>query len=176
MIRLMKLLRYNVAMSLDGFIARADGSYDWIPEDPGVDFAALFAEFDAFIMGRKTWELVQSLEGKNPVKDKRIFVISTTLPDPGIPGAEVIRESIGERVRALKAAAKKDLWLFGGGTLFRSLLDAGLVDRVEVSVIPILLGGGIKLLPDGQTHALRLLSSHTLPNGIVQQVYAVAGG
>ncbi len=173
MIWLMKLLRYNVAMSLDGFIARADGSYDWIPEDPGVDFVALFAEFEYFVMGRKTWELVQSLGDKNPVKGRAVFVISTTLPPSDIPGVEVVRESIPERIRALKAGAVKDVWLFGGGTLFRSLLDAGLVDRVEVSVIPTLLGGGIKLVPDGKAQSLRLVSSHSLPNGILQLVYAV---
>lgn len=170
----MKLLRYNVAMSLDGFIARADGSYDWIPEDPGVDFVALFAQFESFVMGRKTWELVQSLGEKNPVKGRRVFVISTTLPGPGIPGVEVVRNAIPEKIRALKAGAEKDIWLFGGASLFRFLLDEGLVDRVEVSVIPILLGGGISMAPAGPSHALRLLSSEALPNGILQLVYATS--
>jgi dihydrofolate reductase len=168
-----KLLRYNVAMSLDGFIARADGSYDWIPEDPGVDFAALFAEFSGFVMGRKTWEVAQALGPKNPLLGRTVSVVSTTLPEPGIPGVVVVREKIPERVRALKAAAEKDLWLFGGPTLFRFLLDAGLVDRVEVSVIPVLLGGGIRLVPEGSSRPLRLLSSLALPNGILQLVYGV---
>ncbi len=168
----MKLLRYNVAMSLDGFIAGPKGEYDWIPEDPGVDFAALFAEFDGFVMGRKTFELVQSLGDKNPTLGRSILVISTTLSQPETPGIEVACDNISERIRTQKAATEKDLWLFGGATLFRYLLDEGLVDRVEVSVIPILLGGGIRLIPDGRTHALYLVSSHALPNGILQLVYS----
>ena len=169
----MNLLRYNVAMSLDGFIAGPDGEYDWIPADPGVDFVALFSEFDAFIMGRKTFDMVQALGEQNPTKGRSILVVSHTLPRPDIPGVEVVREVLPERIRAWKAAARKDLWLFGGASLFRHLLDLGLVDRVEVSVIPILLGRGIRLVPDGAAQALQLLSHQALPNGILQLVYAV---
>src|ERR1044071_1194488 len=134
----MGLLRYNVAMSLDGFIAGQEGEYDWIPEDPGVDFAALFAEFEHFVMGRRTFEAVQAMGDLNPVKGRAVHVVSATMADPGVPGVEVVRTAIPHRVRELKAASAKDLWLFGGGSLFRYLLDEGLVDRVEVSVIPIL--------------------------------------
>lgn len=171
----MKQLRYNVAMSLDGFIAGPKGDYDWIPEDPGVDFEALFAEFDSFIMGRKTFDMVQALGAANPTQGRSVLVVSHSLPQPGIPGVEVVRDAIPQRIRALKAAAQKDVWLFGGAQLFRYLLDEGLVDRVEVSVIPILLGGGIRLVPDGRAHLLQLLSSQALPNGILQLVYAAPG-
>ncbi len=160
-------------MSLDGFIAGPNGEYDWIPEDPGVDFVALFAEFDSFVMGRKTYELVQALGDDNPTKGRAILVVSHTLPQPDIPGIEVVREAVPERIRTKKLNPKKDIWLFGGGTLFRYLLDQGLVDRVEVSVIPILLGSGIRLVPDGRAHDLRLLRSEALANGILQLVYAV---
>ncbi|GLH74869.1 hypothetical protein GETHLI_33710 [Geothrix limicola] len=170
----MKLLRYNVAMSLDGFIAGPNGEYDWIPEDPGVDFEALFAEFDAFVMGRKTFEVVLAQGEANPTRGRPVLVVSRTLPPTDLPGVQIVREAIPERVRALKSAVQKDVWLFGGAQLFRLLLDEGLVDRVEVSVIPILLGGGIRLLPEGRAQVLNLLSSQALPNGILQLVYAVA--
>lgn len=169
----MPLLRYNVAMSLDGFIARADGSYDWIPADPGVDFVALFAEFDHFVMGRRTFEVVQALGEQDPTRGRSILVASRTLPPSAIPGVAVVETGLAERICALKAAPGKDLWLFGGASLFRDLLDQGLVDRVEVSVIPILLGGGIRLIPEGCSHPLQLIRHEALPNGILQLVYKV---
>lgn len=169
----MPLLRYNVTMSLDGFIARADGSYDWLPAEPGVDFAALFAEFDHFIMGRRTFEVVQAQGEQDPTRGRSILVASRTLPPSVIPGVEVVGTGLAERIRALKAAPGKDLWLFGGASLFRDLLDQGLVDRVEVSVIPILLGGGIRLIPEGRSHPLQLVHHEALFNGILQLVYKV---
>jgi dihydrofolate reductase len=167
----MQLLRYNVAMSLDGYIAREDGSYYWIPRDPGVDFPALYAQFDSFVLGRKTFELVQGLGPDNPTKDRSVLVVSKTLPDPGVPGVEILREAVIERIRAQKANAAKDVWLFVGAHLFRYLLDEGLVDRIEVSVIPILLSGGIPLIPEGRSQRLRLVSSEALSTGVVQLVY-----
>jgi dihydrofolate reductase len=74
----------------------------------------------------------------------------------------------------LKDASGKDIWLFGGGTTFRSLLDAGLVDRVDVSIIPVLLGGGIPLVPEGRRWPLRFKDSRTFPSGIVSLAYLTA--
>src|SRR5688572_23783735 len=79
-------------------------------------------------------------------------------------------------VSALKAKPGRDIWLFGGGILFRSLLDAGLVDTVEVAVIPVLLGAGVPLLPPGATRKLVLADQKTLPSGIVALSYSVPGG
>jgi dihydrofolate reductase len=77
-------------------------------------------------------------------------------------------------VRALKAKPGKDIWLFGGGELFRSLLDANLVDTVEVAVMPILLSQGIPLLaPGARSPSLRLSESKTLPSGTVLLTYAL---
>ncbi len=78
---------------------------------------------------------------------------------------------------ALKAKPGRDIWLYGGGALFRSLLDAGLVDTVEVAVVPVLLGAGVPLLPPGDAAKLVLADQKTLPaSGIVALAYSVPGG
>jgi dihydrofolate reductase len=78
-----------------------------------------------------------------------------------------------EDLKNLKAEAGKDIWLFGGGRLFRSLMDAGLVDAVEVTVMPVLLGNGVPLLAEGHRIGLRLQESTALPSGILMVKYAV---
>jgi dihydrofolate reductase len=169
-------LRYQVAASLDGFIAGPNGEYDWIVMDPAVDFAALFREFDTAVMGRKTYDgmTAQGSDGAMPGLDVAIF--SRTLPATTRPGVRIFNDDPREIVAALKAKPGRDIWLFGGGSLFRSLLDAGLVDTVEVAVVPVLLGAGVPLLPPGATTKLVLADQKTLPSGIVMLAYSVPGG
>jgi dihydrofolate reductase len=168
----MRRLRYNVAMSLDGCIAGPQGEFDWIVEDRTIDFDALFAEFDTLLMGRKTFEVMQAQGPGGPASRMRTIVVSSTLRPADHPGVSIIRDGVAEKVDALKASPGKDIWLFGGGTLFRGLLDAGLVDTVEVAVMPVLLGGGIPFLQPGQRiPGLRLTGSRSLPSGIVMLAY-----
>jgi hypothetical protein len=89
----------------------------------------------------------------------------------------ILNDDPAEIVSALKRKPGRDIWLFGGGGLFRSLLDAGVVDTVELAVIPVLLGSGIPLLPPGATTKLKLSHQKTLPvSGIVVLSYSVPGG
>lgn len=173
----MRRLRYNVAASLDGFIAGPNGEYDWIVADATIDFAALFAEFDTFVMGRRTYEAILAQGAQSPLAGRRVVVVSRTFRQADHPGVTVVAGDVADAVAALKAEAGKDIWLFGGGVLFRDLLDAGLVDSVEVAVMPILLGRGIPLLPEGRrSPPLSLASSRILPSGIVMLSYAIANG
>ncbi|MDD5541945.1 MAG: dihydrofolate reductase family protein [Acidobacteriia bacterium] len=170
-------LRYQVAVSLDGFIAASNGEYDWIVMDPSIDFAALFKEFDTAVMGRRTYEVLsaQGRHGAMPGLD--VVVFSRTLPAAAYPGVRILNDDPREIVAALKAKPGRDIWLYGGGVLFRSLLDAGLVDTVEVAVIPVLLGAGVPLLPPGAATKLVLADQKKLPaSGIVVLAYSVPGG
>lgn len=172
-----RLVRYQVAVSLDGFIAGPNGECDWIVMDPAVDFAALYKEFDTVIMGRKTYEAANAQGGGGAMPGMEVVVFSRTLPPVTKKGFRIVKDDPRDVVAALKAQPGRDIWLFGGGELFRSLLTAGLVDSVEVGVMPVLLGSGIPLLPPGATTKLKLTDQVTLrASGIVGLSYAIPGG
>ncbi len=172
-----KLVRYQVAVSLDGFIAGSSGEYDWIVMDPAIDFDALYKEFDTVIMGRKTYELTTAQGGHGAMPGMEVVVFSRTLRPATYPGVRIVNDDPRDVVKALKARPGRDIWLFGGGELFRSLLTAGVVDTVEVAVMPVLLGSGIPLLPPGATTKLKLADQKTLPaSGIVVLSYSIVGG
>jgi dihydrofolate reductase len=170
-----RLLRYQVAVSLDGFIAGSTGDYDWIVMDPAIDFDALYDEFDTIVMGRKTYEVTSALGGGSRPGIETI-VFSRTLPPSRGRGLQVTNEDPAEVVAGLKARSGRDIWLFGGGELFRALLDAGHVDAVEVALMPVMLGEGVPLLPPGGSAGLKLVDHRVLPNsGIVVLSYSVTG-
>jgi dihydrofolate reductase len=172
----MRRLRYNVAMSLDGFIADPHGGYDWIIMDDAIDVAAIFREFDGFVMGRKTFEVTAQTGFMQMFGESEVIVFSTTLKEPPARGVKIVSDSPADTVRALKSRPGKDIWLFGGGQLFRTLVDADLVDSVEVAVMPVLLSRGIPILPPGgQMRNLKLEKCETLPkSGIVMLSYSIS--
>lgn len=170
----MRELVYSVATSLDGFIAGPNGEFDWIIPDPTIDFGEIFGQFDTAVMGRRTYEAMLR-EGRSAKElGMKTFVVSSTLDPARHPDVTVIAADLEKTVAELKHKSGKAIWLFGGGATFRSLLDAGLVDRVEVSVIPVLLGDGVPLVPAGPRCQLQFRDSRTFPSGIVSLTYGVA--
>ena len=173
----MRQIRYGVAMSLDGYIADADGGFDWIVMDPDIDFAAMMSRYDTLLMGRRTYEVTQAMGGGggDAMPGVRTVVVSRTLQQRDHPDVTVVSENWEDTVRELREKPGKDIWLFGGGVLFATMLDAGLVDGLDIGVIPVLLGGGIPFLKPPAKRAKLELRSHKLypTSGIMSLEYDV---
>jgi dihydrofolate reductase len=168
----MRRVRYQVACSLDGFIATGDGGFDWIVMDPDIDFAALQREFDTLVMGRRTYQVARgSLPGM------KVIVCSRSLSQPDNPGVTIVANGLRDAMDELRREPGRDIWLYGGGELFRSLLELDCVDTVEPAIIPVLLGGGRPFLPPPPLRrSLRYRQQRVYPkSGIVLLEYDVAG-
>jgi dihydrofolate reductase len=159
----MRKIRYQVACSLDGYIAGPNDEYDWIVMDPEIDFEALFDQFDTLLMGRRTFEVT----GGGPSTGMKKLVFSQSLRQEDHPGVTIVSNQVKETLDTLRGQAGKDIWLYGGGELFRSLLELGCVDTVEPAIIPVVLGSGRPMLPS--TSARRRLSL------LEQRVYKKSG-
>ena len=167
----MRRIRYSVAASLDGFIAGPKGEFDWIIMDPEIDFEAFYKQFDTVLMGRRSFEAAGSGAWGHGMKT---MVISRTLRQQDHPDVTIVADNVQQTLTALRKEPGKDIWLFGGGLLFRTLLEMGLVDTVEVALIPVLLGEGIPLLPPPFRQAKLKLTGHKIcKSGIVGLEYSV---
>jgi dihydrofolate reductase len=171
----MKRVRYSVAMSLDGYIAGPQGESDWIVMDPEIDFQGLFTSFDTILLGRKTYEATRQPGSEAGMPGMQTYVFSRTLRQEDCPGV-IVSDDPQVILTELRAQGGKDIWLFGGGSLFQSLLQLGLVDAVEVAIMPVLLGNGVPLLPPPASLAKLTLIGHRVyeTTGTVSLEYAVA--
>ncbi|WP_395450506.1 dihydrofolate reductase family protein [Aminobacter sp. UC22_36] len=168
---------YMFAMSLDGFIAREDGTFDWLdkfPPDDDYDFSAFMASLSGIVMGRATYDVVRRHEAWAYAKYPCLIATSRRLED--LPeNAEAMAGTPAEMLANLRArGATGRIWLFGGGDLARQFMDAGLLDTLEVGTIPIILGSGLQAFGGKQADRwLDLAFAKPLANGAVHAQYRV---
>ncbi|MDQ8045581.1 MAG: dihydrofolate reductase family protein [Patulibacter sp.] len=169
-------IRVFIACSLDGFIAGEDGDLSWLPPfTPGQDYgyAEHMAQTAAILMGRASYDAVRQFDGPWPYEDTPVYV-ATSRP-LGEPAAPTVKAVAGDPVD-LVAAVQADIGDGGiyvdGGALIRSLLDAGLVDEMIVTVVPVILGRGAPLFAGTAVrHALTLVHAEAFDDGLVQLRY-----
>ncbi|MCI0705123.1 MAG: dihydrofolate reductase family protein [Planctomycetia bacterium] len=171
----MRTVTYGAACSLDLFIARPDGSADWLvwSDDVNQFMAEFWPTIDTIVLGRKTYEvMLKSGGGEGEMPGVRSYVFSRTLKE--VKGATLISEDAGEFVRKLKQQPGKGICVMGGGELAKSLFEADVIDEYGLNIHPVLLGSGIPLLPPiGRQINLELISSKSIAGGCVLATYRV---
>ncbi len=167
-----------VGMSLDGFIAGPEDELDWLermggtPEDNG--YAAFFASVDALLIGRRTWEVVSGFSAW-PYEGKPVFVL-TGRPATGGHGERFVGGDPGQVLAALQVEGFGMVYVDGGRTVSQ-FLARGLLDALTVSILPVVIGSGIRLFQDaGPERWLELSASRVFGSGMVQLRYALPRG
>lgn len=166
----------HIAMSLDGKIARPDGSFDWLEPYPPQEFGIepFLAGVDAIVMGRATYDVIRGF-GEWPHPGKPTFVItSRPLVDPP-PGVEARRADFPALAAELEGRGCRCVWVEGGGQVIRGMIAAGKLDVLEMAVLPLVLGEGIPLFPAGTPGlGLRLVKCEPRTGGALHVVYEAA--
>ena len=164
-----------VGASLDGFIARLDGTFDFLPENPEPHgFDEFFATVDAMLMGRKTYETALAFEGW-PYGSKPVFVLSTR-PLASAPAGALVEHVSGMPQEIMDTLAKRGIQhvYVDGGQTVQDFLRAGVIDRITITRVPVLIGSGISIFGAlGHDIRLRHIMTRHFPSGLVQSEYAV---
>jgi dihydrofolate reductase len=169
-------VRVFIASSVDGFIAGENNDLSWLPPpQPNGDdlgFSALLSEVGALLMGRATYDVVAAFDGEWPYGSRPVLVATHRSLSAKVSSVRAVSGSIDALVRdALSAADGRDVYL-DGGALIRSALDAGLVDEMVVTQIPVILGRGHALFAGcASRHRLELVECTARSGGLVQCRY-----
>lgn len=177
-------VRVFMATSLDGFIEGPDGDLSWLPEpEPGDDprepppdygYHAFIAQIGAMLMGRNSYDFVAGYDGPWPYGEMPMLVATHRELEPAQPSVRAVSGTIAELVAEARAAAgDRDVYV-DGGDLVRQALDAGFVESIVLTVVPVILGSGTPLFTGAQRRQLRLVGCERFDDaGLVQLSYSV---
>ena len=175
----MRRVVLGLGISLDGYIARPDGAVDFLFMPKGYSMADFFHTVDTAVMGRKTFEVAQTMGGVGGHGPKMTFYVFSRSQKPGRrEGVTFVDQSPVELIAELCQSPskgkteQKDIWLMGGGELVRDFLKADLVDEMHIGVVPVLLGDGIPLFPCGfPQREFALLENKSYSQGFIALKY-----
>jgi dihydrofolate reductase len=173
----------SIATSADGFIARPDGSVDWLdrPRPKGnYGMGAFYESIDTILWGRKTCDMALAFQEKGVAGSAfdtgvKNYVFTRTRPLSRAPkGVEFVSEPIKAFAARLRAGEGKDIWMMGGAGIIGSFLDEGEIDEFIINIVPVMIGEGIPLIaPRHRTVPLKLVACTEFPDGVVKLHYAV---
>jgi dihydrofolate reductase len=168
-------VRGFIAMSLDGFIADAGGGVDWLKPFEAVDYGygAFISTISTVVLGRSTYDQIASFGAAWPYEGKRGIVVTSRPLSHSHPGVQSWSEGVEGLAAHLRATDQGDAWVVGGAKLQAAFIALGALDRLDLFVIPVLLGDGVPLFPkmQGQPRGLVLRSADTLGLGMVRLAY-----
>lgn len=167
-----------VGTSLDGYLARPDGAYDFLPADGGEPhgYEEFFASVDALIIGRNTYEVVLAIDPW-PYATKPVFVLSSK-PLETTPAGAVVERMSGAPEDVVSSLARRGFQhvYVDGGLTIQSFLRAGLIQRMTITRVPVLVGRGIPLFgPTERDIMLRHVATQQYATGLVKSEYEVMG-
>jgi len=183
MIRKRKIIVY-IATSADGFIARSDGSVDWLdrPSPKGhYGMGTFYKSIDTILWGRKTCDTALDFQKKGvpgsafDTRVKNYVFTRGPLPPASPAGVEFVNEPIKAFTSRLRKKKGKDIWMMGGAGIIASFLDEGEIDEFMIHMIPTFIGQGIPLIaPARRTVPLKLVSCQNFSDGVIKLHYLVA--
>lgn len=174
----MKKIKLYIAASLDGYIARSDGELDWLlkyPMPTGTEYGYkdLMDSIDVVIMGGRTYREMLYMDSDWPYKDKKTYVISHHFLESK-ENIEFITQNVIKKIIDLRNQKGKDIWLVGGGEIITMLLNADLVDELQISYVPVILGSGIPLFANNPKESnWKLVRSTAYESGIIKLDYNI---
>ena len=176
-IKSMKKIILYIAASIDGYIAEAEGSTEWLEDYPITEkmnygYNEFMASVDTIIMGGRSYREVLNMDIIGHYKDRQIYVVTRGWTEKTVDNVDFIMDNVINRIRQLRDGAGKNIWLFGGGKLTAMLLEADLIDEMRICYIPVILGEGIPLFPKQPKESKwKLIESKAYNSGILMVKY-----
>jgi dihydrofolate reductase len=171
----------SIATSADGFIARPDGSVDWLDTVKGTyGMSAFYRSIDTILWGRKTYDVAIEFQKKGipgSAFDPKVknYLFTRTMQQSAVAkGVEIVNEPVKDFASHVRATPGKNIWMMGGGGVIASFLDEGQIDEFIICLVPVMIGEGIPLIAPGhRTLPLKLVACDKFADGVVRLHYSV---
>lgn len=176
----MAQIKLSAAVSLDGYLAKNDDSIDWLENFPNPDkesygMEEFMAGIDVVVMGKRTYEQVLSFDCDWPYPNCRLFVFTRDVNYVvKTPDGQVLNSVDEAAIAKIRAASKKSAWIVGGGNLAKDFLEKRAVDEITMTIIPVMLGAGIRLFQEQQKpveQLFDLVKAEPFKSGVVNLIY-----